>query len=134
MLDLLFRAITFATSAWVIGNGPSTKAHGSDPKVWVCVDSLYAEATETVKALAVLLASSTVSILSRRWIKAEARLRNRSKSVSTRAKVSLTLPWFNTLKKIGRWSESNRSEAVTSERCTFWWITMSRISPFPRGV
>jgi hypothetical protein len=102
----------------------------------LCVASLYAKATEAVKALAAVSTSSTVSAWSRGWIKLEARLQNRSQSVcvSTYAKLSLAQIWSKMLMKIGRWSESSMSDKVTPKRHTLWWIIMLRISPFPCGV
>jgi hypothetical protein len=53
------------------------------------VENLYAVATEVVKALAAFSASATLSLLNRKGISSEARLRNRSQS-----------EWFSTAAEI----------------------------------
>jgi hypothetical protein len=85
------------------------------------IDSLYAEAIESVKSQAALWGSSPDLVWILGEINSEARLWNRSQFVNllTGSKGFLVLIWSSKCTTIGSWTESRMSETITSEGRTF---------------
>jgi hypothetical protein len=98
--------------------------------VILLVDSLYAEAIETVKLQAALSASYSELICILGEINSEAKLWNRSQSVnlSIGSERFLVQIWSSKWKTIGR-----RSETMTSDSRTFLCTTIPSTSTFPVG-